>query len=252
MHLRHLLPLLLLLGFGHTLGAQDYRVVETSTLMDKNTMNVAAVDIDAPRDRVEEVLIDYLENRFGIDMDRQDKDKRYVTWQADQVEITDLNNGLIDLWAKVAATGDTRTSVMLAASRGYDNSINSANDDRGYRNLEMITDNFARHFYQTYYNEQLEEKTEAVKEMADKREDLTKETAKLSEDIVDKEQEIEKLRREIEENRQQITNNEAQLRDLEPQLDELQNEQSKMRDKTQRWGEPTDPKKIRKRRKRTK
>lgn len=247
-------PLLLLFALLLSIAAQaqNIRVSETSTLMDKTNMNVAAVEIDAPRERVEEILIDYLEDRYSIDMDKKDKDKSYVTWQADQVDITALNNGKIDLWAKVAAMSDTRTNVMLAASKGYDNSISSANDDRGYRNLEIITENFSTYFYQKYYNNQVEVVNDKVKEVVDNRDDLTKESAKLTKDIANKEEEIVKLQKEIEEAKQQIAKNEEKLLELEPRIELLKTEQSAIQTKAQQWGEPIDPKKMRKRRKRSK
>ena len=227
-----------------TLSAQDYRISESNTLMDKTPMNVAAVEIEAPRDRVEEILVDYLEERYKIDLDRKNKEKQSVTWLADQVEIRDLNNGAIDLWTKIAAVGEERTSVMIAASKGYDNAISSATDARGYRNLEMIADNFAKYFYRTYYYQQLEIKNEAVEEAVERREDLTKDNEKLREDI-------EKMKKEIDEAQAQIEKNTTELSNLAPRIEELEVERNTVRGLSQRWGEPVDPKKVRKRRKRS-
>lgn len=241
---RFLLFFLLLLISLTPVAAQSYQVTESNTMMDKTSMNVAVVEIEAPRDRVEEILVDYLEDRYKIDLDRKNKEKQSVTWLADQIEIRDLNNGAIDLWAKVAATGENRTSVMLAASKGYDNSISSATDARAYRNLEMISDNFTKYFYRTYYDQQLELKTEAVEEATEQREDLIKENKKLTEDIAKKE-------KEIAEAKAQIQKNETELETLQPRIEALKSEEAIIRGQSQQWGEPIDPKKVRKRKRRS-
>ena len=251
MTFRHLLFALFLCGSAG-LSAQTYRVTETSTTMDKASMTAAAVEIEAPRERVEELAVEYLENRFGIDLDRKNKEKQFVTWQADQIEITELNNGQIDLWLKVAALGDDRTNLLLSASRGYNNSISSAGDARGFRNLETITDNLTNYIYQKYYNNQLDQMNERVEEAVEQREDLTKDNTKLAKDITDKEKEIIELQQEIEAARKQIVENESALEQLAPQIVTLQTEQNTLQTKAQQWGEPVDPKKIRKRRKRSK
>lgn len=133
---------------------------------------------------------------------------------AEKVTVKSLSDKAIDFRTRIVEEKE-HTLMQVFVSLGYDIYLGPDNYPLAFQDVKNKTWEFAKSYLNTYYNEQIEEVTEILK-------DLNKEEADIRDKIADNEKEIEKLQKE----------NEKLVKDLRELDDEIKDKRLKL-DKTE-------------------
>ncbi|MEM7574237.1 MAG: hypothetical protein AAF433_15130 [Bacteroidota bacterium] len=196
---------------------------------DGNVYTATQINLEIPQDKVKDYWDNYWDERFDIDVDREDRNRRSEVFLAEEVSIPAVNDKSFDLWSKLTELDEVKTTVSLTFSFGYDISANPENYPVAYRKSQEYLDEFSAFAYERYFDEQIEELQSQLNDLRDDREDAVDDQQKSNRRIERWMEKIEKLEGRIADERAEINeeenievNKEQRIAELERDLSSLE------------------------------
>ena len=106
-----------LLSFVVT-GQRTAQLSDTQTEYDKKSLPSLTLSLDAPVDAVYDPLQEFWEDRYDIDIDREDKDGNNISYLAEQVRLPSVGPKNVDLYVNADGTDKVSTVSLSIAFDG--------------------------------------------------------------------------------------------------------------------------------------
>ncbi len=203
-------------------------IQDGNTEYDKKTLPSLILTLEAPVDAVYEPWQEFWEERYAIDIDREDKDGNSIAYLAPQVNLPGVSEKNLDLYTNVY--GDERGSQVAVSMAFSETDVVDRNKyPTGYAASRAVLEEFRTYFYTAYFDKRVEEVTDALEDVRDDSQDASKDAEKARSQIEKYENKIEKLRRKIEDTREEVGDElqtaeekATRVRELEDELRTLQ------------------------------
>lgn len=203
------IALLLLLStsvYGQQLAPQDAEIV-----YEKTTRPCLAITVEPGPDLLRSEWIDYLRKQHGVKLKGDgfltNKDVLY----AEKIVIEAVSEKALDLYAEIILDENGTTSMKVFAAFGYDIFIEKTSYPNEYQALKEIMSSFLNTYIPDYYNQQLEEVQDHVK-------DLSKSEGKLEKSIKKNTKKIKKMTKDVEDMQEENAKNETELEEVKSTL----------------------------------
>lgn len=213
-------------------SAQARMVNEAS--FDKVSMAAYEIQIDVAPDRVIDLWDDFWDDRYKVDVDREDRNRNREIYMAKEVTVESISDKQIDIYSSITTTDEERAKVSLGFGVGYDVYVNQENFGTIFAAAERILNEFEAYSYQTVYSKIVEEREKMLKDAIDEKEDLQDDIKKNESDIesaqkkiADLESEIKKAQQDNEEARKKVVSTAERVSKLEVELRDAKQKLSK-------------------------
>jgi hypothetical protein len=209
-------------------GQRGSRITEASTEYDKQRFPSLTISVDADVEDVYDPWQEFWEERYDIDIDRIDKDRKSIAYRAEQVRMPTLSDKNFDLYSNVDGTERIAT-VSMSVVFGERDVMTASSYPATNTAARRVLEEFATYFYRTYFDRQMEEVREELNDVRDDAEDAEKDASKArskiekyEEKIADLREKIEEMREEASEELQLADEKSARVRELEARLRDMQ------------------------------
>lgn len=192
-----LLNVVLFLNFA---SAQAQMVSKVS--FEDVEMAAYQIEINIAPDRVINLWDDFWDDRYNVDVDRDDRNRDREIYLAEEVEVEAISDKPLDVYSMLTTTEKDKSTVSLGFGVGYD--VFASKDQFGetFAAAERILNEFEAYSYQKFYRQQIEEMQKELEDARDEKVDLEEAIAKRDSKIEDWQRDIEKLENDIEKARE--------------------------------------------------
>jgi len=167
----------------------------------KQAMESLQLIIDAEKGEVEDVWDDFWDDRYNIDVDKFDNDKKGTAYLAEQVSVPLISVKNFDLYSKIEDRSE-KSAVSMAVSFASGSSINKVSNREAFDAAEAIMIEFRTYFYTKFFDEKLSVVREELADIRDDSQDANKDAIKARGKIEKYEDKIAKFKEKIEKERE--------------------------------------------------
>lgn len=206
-----------------------------STSFDEANLPAIQLELTAPPEVIIEWWETYWDDRFKVDIDREDRNSDREIYRASAVQVAAISDKQLDIYSKITTTSKKKATVFLGVGFGYDVYAGPDNFSDAYEAAETIMQNFEAYFYQNYYGQKIEALTDELDDARDEKEDLERDIEKSEKQVERWLEKMEKLNKKITENREEKKETREALTEQKAEVDELEQQLMKWKSLLAKW-----------------
>jgi len=182
------------------------------------------IEINIAPDRVIDLWDDFWDDRYGVDVDRDDRNRDREIYLAKEIKVDDISDKPLDVYSMLTTTEKDKSTVSLGFGVGYEVFASKDQFSETFAAAERILNEFEAYSYQKYYHQQVEEWQKKLEDARDEKVEVEEAIAKRESNIEDWRRDIEKLENDIEKARKENISAQNELSEKKESVDSLEKE----------------------------